>query len=412
MIDLVQLKLIAGDGGRGKVSFRREKYVAKGGPDGGDGGHGGSVIIRAKAGKSTLRDLAGVNEIAAADGKAGGAKKKFGEKGADKIIEVPVGTAISLLAENETSAYRRQRYGFINQDGSQKLLHKTDLDAKFLPKLSKIAISKYYLDYDVENKNLWRDPDKIKGAEEIEDKDGEELVILTEPEQELVVCQGGFGGLGNWRFRSSTKTTPREAEYGTFGEQKIVKLELKLLADLALVGFPNAGKSTFLSKVTKANPKIANYPFTTIEPNLGIMQLGGAKEEIVIADIPGLIEGASEGKGLGHDFLRHIENCQALMYVLFLPEASVFDQNISDQAKAELLKDQYQKLQIELKQHNPKLLEKPAILTLNKIDLYTNEQIKIFKSTLNDKDGNLIAFSTATGDGMNEIGEAIKKLFT
>lgn len=385
MIDLIKLTLAAGDGGDGKVSFRREKFVTKGGPDGGDGGDGGSVIIRCKAGMTTLRDYAGVKLFKAQGGENGGRRKKFGEKGADKILEVPIGTVIYLLAENKTSSKRRNNS-----------LIGSDL----------LGGGKYYLEE--ENQGIPpRDPDNQ--LEPFEEK--LELFIFKEANQELVICQGGKGGRGSVHFKSSVKTTPLEAEYGGFGEQKLVQLELKLLADLGLVGFPNAGKSTFLSKVTKANPKIANYPFTTIEPNLGIMYLGSGqgKEELVVADIPGLIEGASDGKGLGLDFLRHIENCQSLMFILYLDETVIFDENVTDEQKAAMLWQQYEQLKKELGDYNTKLLEKPSILTINKIDLYSAKQIDIFRSYFIDKDMNVILFSMVTNEGLDEVKKAISK---
>ena len=387
MIDLVKLTLAAGDGGDGKVSFRREKFVPKGGPDGGDGGDGGSIIIRSKAGMTTLRDYAGVKLLKAQGGENGGRRKKFGEKGADRILEVPVGTVVYLLAENNVAAKRRHN-SLIGND--------------------LLGGGKYYLEE--ENQGIpWRDPDNQ--LEDLEDK--VELFIFSEANQEFLVCQGGKGGRGSVNFKSSTKTTPLEAEYGGFGEQKLAQLELKLLADLGLVGFPNAGKSTFLSKVTKANPKIANYPFTTIEPNLGIMYLGAnkGKEELVVADVPGLIEGASEGKGLGLDFLRHIENCQVLMFILYLDETVIFDDSINDQQKAAMLWQQYEQLKKELGDYSSELLTKPAFVTINKIDLYTNQQIDTFRSYFINKDVNVILFSTVTSEGLGEVKETITKLF-
>lgn len=379
MIDLVKLTLAAGNGGDGKVSFRREKFVTKGGPDGGDGGNGGGVIIRSKAGMTTLRDYAGVNLYKAGRGQNGGRRKKFGLKGEDRVLEVPVGTVVYLLGENKTAAKRR----------NNSLLAAEALSG-----------GKYYLED--ENQGIPpRDPD-----DQLETLDKKvELFTFNEAEQELLICSGGRGGRGSVHFKSSTKTTPLEAEYGGFGEQKLVQLELKLLADVGLVGFPNAGKSTFLSKVTKANPKIANYPFTTIEPNLGIMYLGAdqGKEELIIADIPGLIEGASQGKGLGLDFLRHIENCQSLMFVLYLDEAVVFDTSLSEKDRAELLWQQYQQLKNELGNYDQELLRKRSLLTVNKVDLYTSSQIDAFRSYFIDKDINLIFFSAVTGEGIGEL---------
>lgn len=419
MIDLVKLELQAGDGGDGRVSFRREKYVTKGGPDGGDAGDGGHVIIRAKSGLTTLRDLAGGKKVLAGRGKNGGRKKQFGEKGEDKILEVPVGTVIWLLKENAVSALRRQKYGFANQAGEQQLLERIDLTEDALPKEleeSGMAWEKYFLEKEGQPIPPRQKLDYLSDESNLRDlaeQEKVELFTFTEAEQEVIVCQGGFAGKGNTAFKSSTRTTPFEAQYGSYGEAKFIQLELRLLADLALVGLPNAGKSTFLSKVTKANPKIANYPFTTLEPNLGIFFLGKGqgKDEIIIADIPGLVEGASQGKGLGLDFLRHIENCQALMFVLYLPEEVIFDSSLSDQDKAELLWQQYQKLRDELKLYNPAMLKKAAILTVNKVDLYSTEQIDVFRSYFKQKKMSVIFFSAFTGDNLEVIKKAVSKLF-
>ena len=413
MIDLVKLKLIAGDGGHGIVSFRREKYVPKGGPDGGAGGNGGSIILRSRRGLTTLRDYAGVNKIEAEDGKRGAFRKRFGEKGEDKIIEVPIGTEVVLLAENKISADRRKKYGFVNEEGEQELLNRADFkEGEVAPGRGRSngTLAKYYLE-DEKQGIPWIEADDLD-VNNLKDKLNETLFIFTEDNQEIVICQGGIGGRGNVSFKSSMNTTPLEAEYGSFAEQKYVKLELKLLADLGLVGFPNAGKSTFLSKVTKANPKIANYPFTTIEPNLGIMYLGEgqAKDEIVIADIPGLIEGASEGKGLGLDFLRHVENSKALMFVLYLTEEVIFDQNISDEEKAEMLWDQYQKLKHELETYSDEMVQKSSFLTINKMDLYNAKQIDSFRSYFKQKNMNVIFFSTVSGEGLDKVKKEIAKL--
>jgi GTP-binding protein len=385
MIDLVKLTLAAGNGGDGKVSFRREKFVTKGGPDGGDGGNGGSITIRCVAGMTTLRDYAGVKLLKAERGQNGDRRKKFGEKGESKTIEVPVGTVLYLLGENKI-ANKRRNNSLLSEELSSG--------------------GKYYLEE--ENTGIPpRDPDdQIKLLDE-----KLEIFVFKEANQELLVCHGGRGGRGSVHFKSSVKTTPLEAEYGAFGEQKLVQLELKLLADLGLVGFPNAGKSTFLSKVTRANPKIANYPFTTIEPNLGIMFLGSGqgKDELVLADIPGLIEGASQGKGLGLDFLRHIENCQSLMFILYLDETVIYDSNISDGEKAKLLWQQYEQLRKELSEYDTALLEKSSLVTINKIDLYTDEQMEAFRSLFSEKDINVIFFSTVTNEGMDEVKKAIGK---
>jgi len=414
MIDLVKLKLVAGDGGDGIVSYRREKYVPKGGPDGGAGGNGGSVILRSRRGLTTLRDYAGVHKIEAENGKRGAFRKRFGERGEDKIIDVPIGTEVVLLSENKISHDRAAKYGFISDSGEQELLNRADFkDGEVAPGRGRSngTLAKYYLEDEKQGIPL-RERDDLEIENLAGDAEGEILFVFTEDNQEIVICQGGLGGRGNVSFKSSMNTTPLEAEYGSFGEQKYIKLELKLLADLGLVGFPNAGKSTFLSKVTKANPKIANYPFTTIEPNLGIMYLGEgqAKEEIVIADIPGLIEGASEGKGLGLDFLRHVENSAALMFVLYLKEEVIFDDSVSDQEKAEMLWQQYQQLKHELESYSDKMSQKRSFLTINKMDLYSAEQIDIFRDYFKQKNMGVIFFSTVSGEGLDLVKKEISKI--
>ncbi|MFZ5376871.1 MAG: Obg family GTPase [Patescibacteria group bacterium] len=480
MIDLVKLSLIAGNGGNGRVSFRREKFVPKGGPDGGNGGNGGSIVFRGSRGMNTLRHLAGVREIVAQPGQPGGKKKMEGAKAPDTIVEVPVGTVIWLVAENGVSLRRRRRLGWgeaefeerikesIIDESFAKNLDSSVKKASFnsskdnkeglVPKLRRddVEISKYYLekegqgipylepdeqsvaeelaniDFSVGSAMLDRDETELEGGESATAASestidqsrikqfifGQQtipalrLIEITEVGQEVVVCQGGFGGRGNETFKGPSKTTPLEAEYGSQGERKEVVVELRLLADVGLVGLPNAGKSTLLSKITKANPKVANYPFTTLEPNIGILNTNfqGVKD-LVVADIPGLIEGASQGKGLGLDFLRHVENCSTLMFVLYLEEALVFDESLSDKEKAQQLWNQYQILKKELAEYHPDLLKKPAILTLNKIDIYSSELIDAINNIFSEQDMILIPFSGVTGQNMDKVVEAMTKNF-
>ncbi len=233
------------------------------------------------------------------------------------------------------------------------------------------------------------------------------LAEIQEHNQQLVLCQGGFGGRGNYSFRSSSIQTPLMAEHGTYGEKKELILELRLLADLGLVGLPNAGKSTLLSRLTKAHPKIANYPFTTLEPNLGVLASSEKNKELVVADIPGLIEGASQGKGLGDRFLRHIENCQALLYVLFLEEHLVFDSEISVKEKVERLWQQYLQLKKELAEHHKFLLNKPYLVSLNKIDLYPDKLEKAIKAKFKREQEELLLFSGVTGEGLEQLETVI-----
>lgn len=282
LVDKAIIHVQSGDGGSGAVSFRREKFAPKGGPDGGDGGKGGSVYLLVDPNLGTLRDFQYDRRFKAAHGENGMRKQMFGSDGKDCIVRVPPGT---LVYDHET---------------------------------------------------------------------GELLADLVEPGRKAEVLKGGRGGRGNARFATSTRQAPRIAEQGENGSSLTLRLELKLLADIGLVGFPNAGKSTLLSALTKAQPKIANYPFTTLSPNLGVMPLDEFSA-CTIADMPGLIEGAHEGKGLGTRFLRHIERTRVLVFVI---DAAVA------QPEQELAV-----LERELERYDPALLAKPRLVAYNKSDL-------------------------------------------
>jgi GTP-binding protein len=403
MIDIVKLRVKGGNGGDGRVSFRREKYAAKGGPNGGNGGAGGSVIIRATRHMATLLHLSHLKKIEAVSGELGGRKNCFGKNGQDTIIEVPLGTVVWQLSANSV-AQHRQRFG----------LHQV------LPK-GEVRSRRYFLTEEGQPIPS-RDPDTVVDQDmpvknlNIAELEKEELLHLVEDGQEVVLCQGGFGGRGNTLFKSSTNTTPLEAEYGTIGEERVVLLELKLLADVGLVGLPNAGKSTFLSMVTNAHPKVANYPFTTLEPHLGIMAVPKHLQpptEIVIADIPGLIEGASQGQGLGFDFLRHVEGCRVLAYILFLEETVIYDEELPLKAKAEQLVTQFQSLRSELEKYNPELLERPAVIAVSKADLIFEElQTEVTKVFKKNKLQLPIFFSGATQGNLASLQEALVRKLT
>lgn len=280
-IDRAKIIIRSGNGGPGMVSFRREKYVPKGGPEGGNGGKGGDVIFRADRHMNTLLDFKYKRHFFAENGQPGGIKKMFGKNGQDLIIKVPRGTLIKSA-----------------------------------------------------------DTDEL-------------LADLTEHGQEYSAAKGGKGGKGNWEFRSPTNQTPRYAEPGLPGEEFEVVLELKLIADIGIVGFPNAGKSTLISTISSAKPKIADYPFTTLVPNLGIVKIDYNKN-FTVADIPGLIEGAAEGKGLGIQFLRHVERTRVLLFLIDANSDSPIDDYIT--------------LSNELKKYNPAMLDKHKIITISKID--------------------------------------------
>jgi len=285
-VDYVKIHVASGNGGKGSTHLHREKYVAKGGPDGGDGGRGGHVILRTNPNLWTLVSFKFKQHFKAGHGEHGSKNRSTGADGEDVFIDVPLGTVIRDAETNEV------------------------------------------------------------------------LTELTEENQEFCAAEGGLGGRGNWHFKTPTNQTPRYAQPGIPGYEKQLLLELKVLADVGLVGFPNAGKSTLLSVLTSAKPKIADYPFTTLKPNLGIVEYRDFRS-FVIADIPGIIEGASEGKGLGHYFLRHIERNSILLYVIA--------------ADADDVAEEYRILKYELTKYNPDLLDKRRVIAISKSDLLDDE---------------------------------------
>lgn len=285
-VDYIKLHLKSGNGGKGSAHLRREKYIPKGGPDGGDGGRGGHVIFKANKDLWTLFHLKFKRHIKATHGEHGSKQTSTGADGEDQYIEVPLGTVIRNTDTNEV------------------------------------------------------------------------IKEMTDHEEEYIVVEGGMGGKGNAHFKSSTNQTPRFAQPGIPGQELDITLELKLLADVGLVGFPNAGKSTLLSVITAAKPKIANYEFTTLKPNLGIVNYRDYKT-FVVADIPGIIEGAAEGKGLGYRFLRHIERNSTLLFLI--------------PADADSVKEQYEILLDELRRYNPELLDKSRVIAISKADLLDDE---------------------------------------
>jgi GTP-binding protein len=330
-VDEVRIHVKAGNGGNGAISFRREKFIERGGPNGGDGGNGGSVIFVADTGLSTLLDYRYQQHHFAKNGENGMGSDCNGRAAEDMVLKVPVGT-------------------------------------------------------------LFRD-----------ENTGELLADLSEVGQRFVAAQGGRGGLGNMNFATSTRQTPRFAQDGTKGEERTLRLELKLLADVGLLGYPNAGKSTLISRVSRARPKIADYPFTTLVPNLGMVQY---KDHLsfVMADIPGLIEGASEGVGLGHQFLRHVERCKVLIHLVDLG---------AEAEDREPLKD-LDVLNRELAQYSAELARKPQVVAANKMDLpFARERLGAFTEALRERGLRVFPVSTVTGEGLQELLDATAEvLFT
>ncbi|MBI5402785.1 MAG: GTPase ObgE [Ignavibacteriae bacterium] len=324
-LDYVKIYIKSGDGGNGCVSFRREKYVPKGGPNGGDGGKGGSIIFKANSQLTTLIDFRYKAHYRAGRGEHGMGGDKTGKNAEDVIIKVPCG---SIIKDAET---------------------------------------------------------------------GEVLTELLNDKEEKIILKGGKGGKGNTHFKTSTNQAPRTAEKGKPGEEKTVVIELKLIADVGLVGFPNAGKSTLISKISSAKPKIADYPFTTLVPNLGIVKYK-EYDSFVVADIPGIIEGASSGKGLGIQFLRHIERTRLL---LFLIDTTKF----SGQEKTFL--KEYKTLLKELENYEADLLGKPKILCFTKTDAITDKLKAKLEKVKTDTDKILI--SSVTGDNLGKLKDVIWK---
>jgi len=315
--DYAKIYVTAGRGGDGSAHFRREKYVPKGGPDGGDGGRGGSIILKGNAQLNTILDLRYKKYIKAGHGENGGSSRSTGKDGESIILKVPLGTVV----------------------------------------------------FDAESR--------------------ERLGEITEDEEEIVIAKGGKGGLGNWHFKSAVNQTPQHAQEGKPGEERVVELELKLIADVGLVGFPNAGKSTLLSALSHAKPKIADYPFTTLEPNLGVVKFSDYRS-FVMADIPGIIEEAHQGKGLGIQFLRHIERNNVLLFM------------VSSQSDIEY---EYNALLDELKAYRKDLLDKPRVLAITKMDL--KQGFKLDKKFHFDDEISVIPISSATGHGVDELREAL-----
>lgn len=321
-VDYVKIYVASGKGGKGSTHLHREKFIEKGGPDGGDGGRGGHVYLVGNESLWTLYHLKFAKHIKAGHGGDGGSARSTGADGEDKYIEVPLGTVVK---DKET---------------------------------------------------------------------GEVLFEITENGEKRVLAKGGKGGLGNWHFRSSTNQTPRYAQPGLPGEEHDVILELKVLADVGLVGFPNAGKSTLLSVITSAKPKIGDYPFTTLKPNLGIVAYRDF-QSFVIADIPGIIEGAAEGKGLGHYFLRHIERNSTLLFLI--------------PADADDIKKEYDILLDELRRYNPEMLDKDRLIAISKCDMLDDELKAELKQELDEefKDVDYLFISAVAQQGLTELKDKL-----
>lgn len=324
-VDKVTVSVSAGNGGNGKLSFRREKFISKGGPDGGDGGNGGDVVLVASRNQNTLANFRYQKELRAESGQSGGGNRRHGKSAPDLLVAVPVGTVATA-------------------------------------------------------------------------EDGRILADLVNDEQRAVIAKGGKGGFGNAHFVSSRRQAPAFAEKGEPGEALDVQLELKMIADVGLVGFPNAGKSTLLSKLSNARPEIADYPFTTLTPNLGVVDID-RQHSILMADIPGLIEGAAEGKGLGHDFLRHIERTAVILHLV-----DAYQENVAEA---------YQTVQAELEAYQPELIKRPEIVALTKIDGLDAEIIEDLINQLRQAvppHTPIVAISVESGEGLKPLLFTLQKV--
>lgn len=321
-VDYVKIYVSSGKGGKGSTHLHREKFIEKGGPDGGDGGRGGHVYLRGNKNLWTLYHLKFVRHVRAGHGGDGGSSRSTGADGEDNFVDVPLGTVVRDQETNEI------------------------------------------------------------------------LFEITDHDEVKILAEGGKGGLGNWHFRTSTNQTPRYSQPGMPKTEKDITLELKVLADVGLVGFPNAGKSTLLSVLTSAKPKIADYPFTTLKPNLGIVAYRDF-QSFVIADIPGIIEGAAEGKGLGHYFLRHIERNAVLLFMV--------------PADAQDIKKEYEILLDELRRYNPEMLDKERMLVISKCDMLDEELTKEMETYLTNefRDVNYLMISSVAQQGLQILKDKL-----
>ena len=359
-VDRIKVFAQAGKGGRGSVSFRREKFVPKGGPDGGDGGRGGDVVLRAERHVDNLANLFYEPIIKAKDGGHGKGKKMAGRAGANKVVKVPVGTIVWRAEDEKFSTSNADK----SRAGAQQ-----------------------------------RTPGSDQSAIRALQSEMDLIVDLVRDGEEFVLCRGGAGGKGNVHFKSSRNRAPRQYTDGEEGEQGYFLLELRTIADAGLVGYPNAGKSTLLRKLSAARPKVAAYPFTTLHPVVGVMELPGYRHA-TIADIPGLIEGAHRGVGLGHEFLRHITRCPILIFVI----------DVAGSEGRSPVED-LQNLRKEIDLYDPMLSSRPWLIVANKMDLpNAKENLESLREKFSKI--RIVPISAANGEGIDTLKKALAERMT
>lgn len=416
MVDLVKIRIKAGDGGDGRISFHRAKFIPKGGPDGGDGGDGGNVFVRGNRNLHSLRDFAGVHEIAANNGQGGGREKSFGAKGDDVTIELPLGTRIYRVVESFVPIKKRRMY-WIDRDTGR---HERTLSSRRTQSPLKIVSQDGVFTLQGDTAVA---PASAPTTLTVGNRDHLVTLVgeITEQDQTILVAKAGKGGKGNWVFRSSTNTTPREAETGEGGEHGEFIFELQVLADVALIGYPNVGKSTLLSVLTKASPKIANYPFTTLEPNLGVLEFPSndpsERQSLLIADIPGVIEGAHEGKGLGLEFLRHIHRCKIFLFVLGLDDTTMMTHADEPDILVASIQEQFAALHHELQEYAARhgqeyvdtFMDKQIAVVINKVDLLSPQQQEKLLEVATEHLPDVMLLSAKTKQGIESLRNFLRK---
>ncbi len=437
--DVIHVK--AGDGGNGSAAFRREDGVPRGGPSGGDGGNGGSIVFVADPRLSSLLDYKFRRHYAAERGEDGRNKDQYGAAGEDLVLRVPVGTVVLIHdpaarrvaggAERDDESADRDADGDdrdADGDGDEYAAGEAETDAAGSADRDAAGDGDEYAAGEAETdaaesavrageaESAERSagahldtsggaPGRARAVQRAGSRGavragaprGERLADLAEPGARFVVARGGIGGRGNIHFKTPWNQAPRTAEPGTLGEERTIRLELKLLADVGLLGYPNVGKSTFISRVSRARPKIADYPFTTLVPNLGVVQLSDERH-FVIADIPGLIEGASQGAGLGHQFLRHVERCRVLLHIVEATFTTGPDRSP--------LRD-FDVINSELAGYSQVLAGKPQVVVLNKIDAMASDEVSMHQRAFRDRGIELLTVSAATGAGIDRVLELL-----